>query len=284
MKRYMMPGLYASFCLSWAGAITCVVLHEDVWGRWLWMLSVCAALLFTLLLILVWLWRLVHGLYRWHPAVREVLFLLVAGMLCCWGFRGFSPITWYLLDVSCCSGVGTTPTWHVSPWQRAYMLASDDWSAGRFGHRLVANDIEFHQNYFPRVGHGPCAVRFGYYEGGTKGIADAFILDLPRDAAAVLRMRMAASSSALGVIVSHGAEGKGAYARYAESNLEPRQWCEKEGYLWLPASPGGVLELPVSNGQVTFFLVYCPGLEDDAPEGISPYNVLPFRVTRMQAS
>ena len=46
MKRYMMPGLYAAFCLSWAGAITCVVLHEDVWGRWIWMLSVCAALLF----------------------------------------------------------------------------------------------------------------------------------------------------------------------------------------------------------------------------------------------
>ena len=73
------------------------------------MLSVCAALLFTLLLLFVWLWRLGCGLYRWHPAVREVLFLLVAGMLFCWGFRGFTPITWYKLDVSCCSGVGTTP-------------------------------------------------------------------------------------------------------------------------------------------------------------------------------
>ena len=68
------------------------------------MLSVCAALLFTLLLLFVWLWRLGCGLYRWQPAVREVLFLLVAGMLFCWGFRGFSPITWYKLDVSCCSG------------------------------------------------------------------------------------------------------------------------------------------------------------------------------------
>lgn len=58
MKRYTMPGLYAAFCLSWAGVITCVVLHEDVGGRWPWMLSVCAALLFTLLLLLVWLWRL----------------------------------------------------------------------------------------------------------------------------------------------------------------------------------------------------------------------------------
>lgn len=91
MKRYTMPGLYAAFCLSWAGVITCVVLHEDVGGRWPWMLSVCAALLFTLLLLLVWLWRLGCGLYRWHPAVREVLFLLVAVMLCCWGFRGFTP-------------------------------------------------------------------------------------------------------------------------------------------------------------------------------------------------
>ena len=52
----------------------------------------------------VWLWRLGCGLYRCHPAVREVRFLLVAGMLFCWGFRGFSPITWYKLDVSCCSG------------------------------------------------------------------------------------------------------------------------------------------------------------------------------------
>ena len=281
MKRYMMPGLYAAFCLSWAGVITCVVLHEDVGARWPWMLSVCAALLFTLLLLLVWLWRLVRGLCRWHPVVREVLFLLVAGLLFCWGFRGFSPITWYKLDVSCCSGVGTTPTWHVSPLQRAYMSASDDWSAGRFGHRLVANSIEFHQNYFPRVGHGPCAVGFSYYEGRQLAIRDEFTLDLPRDAAPALRMRMDASSSALGVIVSYGSEGKGAYARYVESNLEPRQWCEKEGYLWLPACPGSVLELPVCKGQVTFFMVYCPGLEDDAPEGISPYSVLPFRVTRM---
>ena len=130
----MLTGLYTGFCLAWAGVIACVVLHEDAGGRLPWMLSVCAALLFTFLLLLVWLVRLVCGLYRWHPAVREVLFLLVAVMLCCWGFRGFSPITWYRLDVACCSGVGTTPTWHVSPWQRAYMLVFDDWSAGRFGH------------------------------------------------------------------------------------------------------------------------------------------------------
>ena len=67
------------------------------------------------------------------------------------------------------------------------MSVSDDWSAWLFGYRLVANSIEFHQNYFPRVGHGPCAVRFDHYEGCTKGIADAFILDLPREAAPVPR-------------------------------------------------------------------------------------------------
>lgn len=32
MKRYVMLGLYAAFCLSWAGVITCVVLQEDVGG------------------------------------------------------------------------------------------------------------------------------------------------------------------------------------------------------------------------------------------------------------
>ena len=278
MRKYLQWGLVVGCLMAYLASFVCVKWY-DAYSLSVWLCVL--ALLLSGVLLLIWGIRLLCGLYRWHPAVREVLMLVLAALLICWDFRGFVPITWYRLDVACCSGVGTTPTWHVSPWQRAYMLASDDWSAGRFGHRLVANNEEFHQNYFPRVGHGPCAVRFGYYEGGTKGIADAFILDLPRDAAAVLRMRMAASSSALGVIVSPGAEGKGACARYAESNLEPRQWCEKEGYLWLPASPGGVLELPVSNGQVTFFLVYCPGLEDDAPEGISPYNVLPFRVTRM---
>lgn len=57
MKRHVMTGLYAAFCLSWAGVVTCVVLHEDAGGLWPWMLSVCAALLFTLLLLLVWLRR-----------------------------------------------------------------------------------------------------------------------------------------------------------------------------------------------------------------------------------
>ena len=47
------------------------------------------------------------------------------------------------------------------------------------------------------------------------------------------------------------------------------------------ACPGGVLELLFCNAQVTFFMVYCPGVEDDAPAGISLYRVLPFRVTRM---
>ena len=191
---------------------------------------------------------------------------------------GFSPITWYELDVSCCSGVGTIPTWHVSPLQRVYMSIFDDWSAGRFGHRLVANSIEFHQNYHPRVGHGPCVVDFSYYEGVTKGIRDEFTLDLPRGATPILRMHMDASSSAIGVIISRSMD---TYTRYIESNLEPRQWCKKEGHLWLPASPGCVLELPVCNGQVTFFMVYCPGLEDDAPKDLSPYQVLPFRVTRL---
>lgn len=278
MKRYVMLGLYAAFCLSWAGVITCVVLQEDVGGHWHWMLSVGTALLFTFLLLLSWLWRLMRGLCRWHPAVRKVLFLLVAVVLFCWEFRGFSPITWYELDVSCCSGVGTIPTWHVSPLQRVYMSIFDDWSAGRFGHRLVANSIEFHQNYHPRVGHGPCVVDFSYYEGVTKGIRDEFTLDLPRDATPILRMHMDASSSAIGVIISRSMD---TYTRYIESNLEPRQWCKKEGHLWLPASPGCVLELPVCNGQVTFFMVYCPGLEDDAPKDLSPYQVLPFRVTRL---
>lgn len=281
MRKYLQWGLVVGCLMAYLASFVCVEWYEAYsLAAWLGVL----ALLLSGVLLLIWGIRLLCGLSRWHPAVREVLMLVLSALLICWGFRGFEPITWYRLDVACCSGVGTTPTWHVSPLKLAWMAVSDDWSEGRFGLRLVANDEEFHQNYFPRVGHGPCAVRFDYKEGGTKGIADAFILDLPRDAATVLRMRMAASSSALGVIVSHGAEEKGAYARYAESNLEPRQWCEKEGYLWLPASPGGVLELPVSNGQVTFFLVYCPGLEDDAPEGISPYNVLPFRVTRMQAS
>lgn len=148
----MLTGLYTGFCLAWAGVIACVVLHEDVGGRLPWMLSAGGALLFTFLLLLVWLLRLVCGLYRWHPAVREVLFLLVSVVMFCWGFRGFSPITWYKLDVACCSGVGTTPTWHVSSLKRAYMEESVDWYEGRFGLRLVANDEEFHQNYHPRVG------------------------------------------------------------------------------------------------------------------------------------
>ena len=275
MKRYVKLILNAAFCLAWAGVIACVVLRLDVGGHWSWMLSVSAAMLMTLLQLLIWLWRL----YRWRPALLEVLCLLASVMLLCWEFRGFGTITWYELDVSCSSGVKTTPTWHVSPWKRAYMSVCDDWSIGRFGDGLVANSIEYHWNYHPRVGHGPCAVSFSHYEGVIKGIQDAFTLDLPQEAAPTLQMRLDASSSAIGVIVSRG-DGAGAYARYLESQAEPQQWCEKEAYLWLPASPGGVLELPADNGRVTFYIVYCPGVEENAPEGISPYSVLPFRISR----
>ena len=280
MRRYTMPGLYAAFCLSWAGVITCVVLHEDVGGRWPWMLSVCAALLFTLLLLLVWLWRLGCGLYRWHPSVREVLFLLVAGLLFCWEFRGFTPITWYKLDVSCCSGVGTTPTWHVSPLQRAYMSVFDDWSAGRFGHRLVANDEEFHQNYFPRVGHGPCRISFSSYAGITKPVGDAFVLDLPQDDARNVRLSLADDSEALGVIVIPGAVWYEANSSYVESELEPREWAGKAGYSWNTARPGMTLELPMEGNRVCFILVYRPGVEEDWPADCSPYDVVPFGITR----
>ncbi|MBR5331426.1 MAG: hypothetical protein IKV13_08050, partial [Akkermansia sp.] len=34
MKKRMLTGLYTGFCLAWAGVIACVVLHEDVGGRW----------------------------------------------------------------------------------------------------------------------------------------------------------------------------------------------------------------------------------------------------------
>ena len=174
-------------------------------GRWPWMLSAGGALLFTFLLLLVWLLRLVCGLYRWHPAVREVLFLLVSVVMFCWGFRGFDPITWYRLDVACCAGVGTTPTWHVSSLKRAYMEESVDWYEGRFGLRLVANDEEFHQNYHPRVGHGPCRISFSSYAGITKPVGDAFVLDLPQDDARNMRLSLAEDSEALGVIVIPGA-------------------------------------------------------------------------------
>ena len=273
----MMMILYAAFCLAWAGVIACAALRVDEWGHWPWLLSVCAAMLVTLLLLLIWLWRL----FRWHPVVFEVLYLLASVIFfCCWEFHRPEPITWYELDVSCCSGVATTPTWHVSPWKKVHMRFSDDWSAGRFGYKLVANDEEFHRNYHPRVGHGPCVVSFYHDDCGTKPIRDAFTLDLPRETAPSLRMQMAAASSAIGVIVCRDEDARGAYARYVESNLEPRQWCEKEGFLWFSAGPGCVLELPVSNGQVTFFIVYCPGLGAHAPEGISPYSVLPFCLTR----
>ena len=188
------------------------------------MLSAGGALLFTFLLLLVWLLRLVCGLYRWHPAVREVLFLLVAGLLFCWEFRGFTPIIWYKLDVSCCSGVGTTPTWHVSPLQRAYMSVFDDWSAGRFGHRLVANDEEFHQNYFPRVGHGPCWISFSSYAGITKPVGDAFVLDLPQDDARNMRLSLADDSEALGEI-------------WRRTLLPP--YCPHRGRVKLPAPFAG---------------------------------------------
>ena len=249
-------------------------------GRWPWMLSAGGALLFTFLLLLVWLLRLVCGLYRWHPAVREVLFLLVSVVMFCWGFRGFNPITWYRLDVACCSGVGTTPTWHVSSLKRAYMEESVDWYEGRFGLRLVADDEEFHQNYHPRVGHGPCRIAFSSYAGITKPVGDAFELDLPQDDARNVRLSLADDSEALGVIVIPGAVWYEANSSFVESDLEPREWAGKAGYSWNTASPGMTLELPMEGNRVCFILVYRPGVEEDWPADCSPYDVVPFGITR----
>lgn len=94
------------------------------------MLSAGGALLFTFLLLLSWLWRLMRGLCRWHPAVREVLFLLVSVVLILWGYRGFERVTWYELHLADCSGVRTSPTWHGRRCRRHIWLPA---MIGRWG-------------------------------------------------------------------------------------------------------------------------------------------------------
>ena len=280
MKRYTMPGLYAAFCLSWAGVITCVVLQEDVGGHWHWMLSAGGALLFTFLLLLSWLWRLMRGLYRWHPAVREVLFLLVSVVLILWGYRGFERVTWYELHLADCSGVRTSPTWHVSPLQKAYMAASDDWSVGRFGLSLVANMTEFHNNYHPIVGHGTCRVEYSVYEHiHVCPIKDAFTLELPLHAESGLRLQMAADSTALGlIIVSH----PGQVESWHKSNQTPQQWAAAQGHPWFPLTPGKPLDLPDFLGHVHFYIAYRPGPAPDASVNHTPYDLIHFAVRQVE--
>lgn len=277
MRKYLQWGLVVACLMAYLAFFVCVEWYEAYsLAGWLGVL----ALLLSGVLLLIWGIRLLCGLYRWHPAVREVLMLVLAALLICWDFRGFVPITWYRLDVACCSAVGTTPTWHVSPLKRAWMAVSDDWSEGRFGLRLEANDEEFHQNYNPRVGHGLCRVEFSHYTGFTKAVRDAFTLDLRPSGARCVRLNLAADSSALGVIVLPGKNTYEAYAPFLESNLEPREWAESAGCTWHAAHPGESLELPVENNCVCFLLVYCPGVEDDKAPELSPYEVLPFGVAR----
>lgn len=280
MKKRMMRGLYAAFCLSWAGVIACVVLHEDIGGHWPWMLSVCAAMLFTLLLLFIWLWWLVRGLYRWHPAVREALLGMLSLGVMIWGFSGFERVTRYELHLADCTGVCTTPTWHVSPLQKACLAATEDWSEGRFGFSLLANMTEWHGNYRPTVGHGPCRVEFSVCEHiYTRVFKDAFTLYLPKHADSALRLQMADTSSALGLILVSSPEQADSWR---ESKLSPQQWAAAHGHPWIPLTPGVPIDMPEFQGYVHFYIAYRPGPSSDAPANSTPYDMVHFAVRQVE--
>lgn len=234
----------------------------------------------TGLLLLSYAGLLLRCLCRWHPAVRESLLCLFSVLLMIWGYRGFERVTWYELHLADCSGVRTSPTWHVSPLQKAYMAASDDWSVGRFGLSLVANMTEFHNNYHPIVGHGPCRVEYSVYEHiHACPVKDAFSLELPLHAESVLRIQMAEESTALGlIIVSH----PGQVESWPESNQTPQQWAAAQGYPWFPLTPGKSLNLPDFMGHVHFYIAYRPGPATNAPANHTPYDLVHFAVREVE--
>jgi hypothetical protein len=160
------------------------------------------------------------------------------------------------------------------------MSASDDWSVGRFGLSLVANMTEFHNNYHPIVGHGPCRVEYSVYEHiHDCPVKDAFSLELPLHAESVLRLQMAEESTALGlIIVSH----PGQVESRPEGNQTPQQWAAAQGYLWFPLTPGKSLNLPDFMGQVHFFIAYRPGPATNAPANHSPYDLVYFAVREVE--
>lgn len=278
MRKYAMLGLVVSCLVSWVAVWGCIEQGEE----FLLAARVCAgaAALLSGVLLLICGIRLVLGLYRWHPAVRDVLLCLFSVLLLIWGYRGFERVTWYELHLADCSGVRTSPTWHVSPLQKAYMAASDDWSVGRFGLSLVANMTEFHNNYHPIVGHGPCRVEYSVCEHGhVCPVMDAFSLELPLHAESVLRLQMAEDSTALGlIVVSH----PGQVESWLESNQPPQQWAAAQGHSWFPLTPGKPLDLPGFQGQVHFYIAYRPGPATNAPANHTPYDLVHFAVREVE--
>ena len=214
----------------------------------------------------------------------EKLLVVVSLLIFLGGYKGIGTPVRYALCLDSCSYVSVDPTWHVSLAQKCFMRLTDDWSIGRFGMRLVASEVEFHQNYGPVVEAGSCRISFDAGNGEHAHFSDEFTLDLP-DASDASRMEIcfAEDSPALGIAVRAELDRGNSDAEAVwQSGHAPQQWCESQGYLWLPVHAGKPLELPVMDGVVAFEVVYPITWYSDVADRRAPYTSVYFDVSRIK--
>lgn len=240
----------------------------------------CMLLLLLVLCGVYWLACAFRGrVWRFERLLAVVSLLIFLG-----GYKGIGTPVRYALCLDSCSSVSVEPTWHVSLAQKCFMRLTDDWSNGRFGMRLVASEVEFHQNYGPVVEEGSCRISFDVGNGEHAHFSDEFTLELP-EASDASRMEIcfAEDSPALGIAVRPELDRGNSDAEAVwQSGHAPQQWCESQGYQWLPVHAGKPLELPVMDGVVAFEVVYPITWYSDVADRRAPYTSVYFDVSRIK--
>lgn len=198
-------------------------------------------------------------LLRWLLRNRgqlEILLLLGSALVFLWGYRGITPPTEYCLRLWSCDSATIRPTWHISPLKRLYYSTTTSYTEARDGLELWVNDIEGGHNYSPILGHGPCELSFSLYGGWGPYVHDSFTLELPQDRQATqVKLKLAADTTALGVIVLPREDCSNLFNRSEESPIETAQ---RHGMTWLPVTQEnkGEFLLPLSNEELHFMQVY----------------------------
>ena len=289
--KILMRGLCWACGLSWLCVFCVLPVALNMELRWLMTpLVLGASCMLVLWLVSCGVYWLVCGVYWQVCAFRgrvwrfERLLAVVSLLIFLGGYKGIGTPVRYALCLGSCSSVSVEPTWHVSLAQKCFMRLTDDWSNGRFGMRLVASEVEFHQNYYPVVEEGSCRISFDAGNGEHAHFCDEFTLALPDASdASSLEICFAEDSPALGIAVRPELDRGNSDAEAVwQSGHAPQQWCESQGYLWLPVHAGKPLELPVMDGEVAFEVVYPITWYSDVADRRAPYTSVYFDVSRIK--
>lgn len=223
LRRRFGCWLFVVFLLSVALHALLIACQLDMPGNWWWMTSGLLVISSGLLLVLWVLLRVLAGIWL-RPRLREVSLALLSVLVFLWGYRGFTPPTEYCLRLWSCDGATIRPTWHISPLKRLYYSMTDSYADGRDGLVLWVNMIEAGHNYSPILGHGPCELSFSLYGGCGPHVRDSFTLELPQSReAAEVELKLAADTTALGVIVLPHEEDYDLISSRSESPVEAAQ-------------------------------------------------------------